>query len=156
MDIQRLLRQQHVALRLMLQELRGTHADRRVIVFEMLSDAVLHHWAVEEHHLYPLLEGRGYDNLHRSIELHRDLCHVVCDLRGLCNDGPHFFSALKVLGAHIEQHIIDEEQCVLPFVARTVDPAESRAVGERMAETLAEIENDDWLGSPDAWQQPAL
>ena len=130
----------------MLHEVRASAAERRAIAFEMLNDAVMHHWAVEERHLYPVLRERGYRDLYSSLELHRSLCHVVGDLRGLCDDGPHFLSALKVLAAHIEQHIVDEQRTVLPFIEQALDAGERDAVGERMCETIAEMENDDWLG----------
>jgi hypothetical protein len=153
MDVRRLLRQQHAEVRAMLDEVRRSSAHRRAIAFEMLNDSVMHHWAVEERHLYPVLEGRGYADLYSSLELHRALCHVVHDLRGLCDDGRHFMSALQVLATHIEQHIVDEERGILPFVDRTLDDAECAALGQRMAETLAEIENEDWLGTATAWRE---
>src|SRR5947209_6719801 len=136
MNVPRLLHQQHAELRAMLQEVRGSSADRRAIAFEMLNDAIMHHWVVEERHLYPILEQRGYRDLYSSLELHRSLCHITRDLRGLCDDGPHFFSALKVLAAHIEQHIVDEERTVMPFVEQALDEGEQRAIGERMQETI--------------------
>lgn len=136
----------------MLQEVRSSGAERRAIAFDMLNDAIVHHWAVEEQHLYPLLEKRGYGDLYSSLELHRALCHIASDLGRLCDDGPHFFSALKVLAAHVEQHIVDEERTVLPFVARALDEEEQESLGERMRETLAELENEDWLGTPQAWR----
>jgi len=136
----------------MLQQVRASTADRRAIVFEMLNDAIVHHWVVEERHLYPILEERGYRDLYSSLELHRSLCHISRDLRGLCDDGPHFFSALKVLAAHIEQHIVDEESTVLPFIEQALDAGEQQAVGQRMGETVAELENEDWLGTPEAWR----
>lgn len=136
----------------MLREVHASTAERRCVAFEMLNDAIVHHWAVEERHLYPILEKRGYRNLYSSIELHRSLCHIARDLGGLCDDGPHFFSALKVLAAHIEQHIVDEEGTVLPFVEQALDEHERRAIGARMQETIAELENEDWLGTPEAWR----
>ena len=136
----------------MLREVRASSADRRAIAFEMLHDAIRHHWAVEERHLYPVLEERGYRDLYSSLELHRSLCHISRDLRRLCDDGPHFFSALKVLAAYIEQHIVDEERTVLPFVEQTLDAGEKQVIGERMSETVAEMENEDWLGTPEAWR----
>jgi hemerythrin len=152
MNVPRLLDQQHAELRAMLREVRASTAERRAVAFEMLNDAIVHHWAVEERHLYPILEQRGYRDLYSSLELHRSLCHISQDLRRLCDDGPHFFSALKVLAAHIEQHIVDEERTVLPFVEQALDAGEQRAIGERMQETIAEMENEDWLGTPEAWR----
>src|SRR3954467_7444778 len=75
MNIRRLLRRQHAELRAMLDEVRRCTTERRKIAFEMLNDAVMHHWAVEERHLYPVLEARGYPDTYRSIEEHRALCH---------------------------------------------------------------------------------
>lgn len=150
MDIRRLLHRQHAELRAVLDVVRRSTDERREIAFEMLNDAVVHHWAAEERHLYPTLERLGYNDLYHSLELHRALCHVVRDLRGLCGDGPHFFSALKVLAAHIEQHITDEQTTLLPFLCMRLGEREQRLLAESMAETIAEMENADWLGSPAA------
>jgi len=62
---------------------------------------------------------------------------------------------LTVLAAHIEQHIVDEERTVLPFVEQALDAGELQTVGERMSETIAEMENEDWLGSAEAWRSGA-
>src|SRR4051812_35698248 len=152
MEVRQLLERQHSALRAMLDEVRRSQAERRAIAFEMLNDAVMHHWAVEERHLYPFLDRLGYKDLYSSLEQHRALCHIVADLRGLCEDGPHFFSALKVLAAHVEQHIIDEQRTLLPFLTAHIDDATATRLGDEMAETLAELENEDWLGTPEAWR----
>ncbi len=136
----------------MLDEVRRSSTARRRIAFEMLRDAVTHHWTVEERHLYPVLQSRAYADLYSSVEEHRALCHTIADLRGLCDDTTHFLSALKVLAAHVEQHIVDEERRVLPFIETALDEADRETLGERMSETLAEIENEDWLGAPEAWK----
>jgi hemerythrin len=127
-------------------EVRRSSTARRSIAFEMLSDAVTHHWALEEQHLYPVLQALGYPDVYSSLEQHRALCHIVHDLRGLCDDTTQFLAALKVLAAHVEQHIVDEDRGVLRFLEAELDERDCKQLGERMAETLAEIENDDCSG----------
>ena len=53
---------------------------RRLVAFEMLNDAVTHHWIAEERHLYPFLDRLDYRELYASIEQHRALCHIMADL----------------------------------------------------------------------------
>jgi hypothetical protein len=150
MDVARFLRRQHRELRAMLDEVRRSTEQRRLVAFEMLNDAVTHHWIAEERHLYPFLDRLDYRELYASIEQHRALCHIMADLRGLCDDGPHFHSALKVLGAHVEQHILDEEHTLLPFLAEHAERCARQGLAEEMAATVAELENADWLGAPQA------
>jgi hemerythrin-like domain-containing protein len=151
MPVSLLLRRQHAEIRGLLVEVRNAPAHHLEIAFEAFAEAVDTHWAVESRHLYPLLERIGYPDQYRSIEAHRALCHVVHDLRGLCQDGPHFLSALKVLSAQLEQYIVDEERMLLPYIEEHVDAAELDEIAEEMMATIAEIENENWIGAPSAW-----
>jgi hemerythrin-like domain-containing protein len=146
-----LLRRQHAELRTLLHRVRESDARRLEIEFDAFCEAVRTHWRVEEEHLYPLLARFEYPELYRSIEVHRALRHVAHDLTGLGSAGPHFHSALKVLGAQLEQHISDEESLVLPFVAERVPRDEDDEAAHGMRETIAEIENENWIGSEHAW-----
>ncbi|MDB4970184.1 MAG: Hemerythrin [Myxococcales bacterium] len=151
MTVDRLLRGQHSEMRGLLLRVRGCSGEQLTIHFEALADAIHAHWSVESRHLYPLLERLRYPDMYRSIEAHKTLCHVVDDLRGLCEDGPHFFSALKVLAAQLEQHIVDEERILLPYLAQRASDAQKDELARQMLETVAEIENENWIGTPAAW-----
>ncbi|MCU1279991.1 MAG: hemerythrin protein [bacterium] len=155
LTLDRLLRDQHAEMRRLLAEVRSASAQQLDIEFEAMADAIHVHWTIESRHLYPLLERIGYPDIYHSIEAHRTLCHVVADLRGLCAHGPHFLSALKVLAAQLEQHIVDEERRLLPFLKEHVAEDELEAAAREMLETVAEIENENWIGTPSAWTNHA-
>jgi hemerythrin-like domain-containing protein len=151
-----LLRRQHAELRTLLSRVRECDAQDLELEFDAFCEAVRVHWRIEEAHLYPLLERFAYPELYRSIEVHRALRHVVQDLTGLCSAGSHFHSAVKVLGAQLEQHISDEESLVLPFVSERVPRDVSEETGYAMLETMAEIENENWIGSEHAWTNHSM
>jgi len=139
-------------MRRLLAEVRRARADRLEPAFEVLADAVEVDWNIGSRHLHPLLQRLGYPDLHRAIEVHRALCHIVDDLRNLCQWGPQFASALNVLSARLEQHIVDTERMVSPFLARHLVPDHQELVAGEMLETIAELDGEDWLGGAPAWR----
>lgn len=151
MTVEELLRRQHVEMRERLLEVRHAPHDRVRVAFEALADAVELHSTLEERHLHPLLQVLGHPDIDRSIEAHRALRHVVREFYGRCDAGAQFLSALEVLAAQLEQHIVGEERTVLPYLARALSDEREEAVAHAMLETIAEIENESWLGAPDAW-----
>jgi hemerythrin len=150
--IDRVLHEQHQQMRRLLVEVRSARAAELEPVFEALTDAVEVDWILSSRHLHPLLQKSGYPDLYRTIEVHRALCHIVDDLRNLCEWGPQFSSALNVLSARLEQHIVDTERMVMPFLARRLSPEQQELVGVEMLETLAELDGEDWLGGTPAWR----
>jgi hemerythrin len=137
----------------MVAQVKESRDDRRDIVFEMLNDVVVQHWAVEQRHLYPWLERLGYDHLQHSRELHRALCHGVAALRRVLHDARQRASMLNVVATYVEQHIADDQRAVLPFLAERIDRSTAHAIGEEMAGTVAEMENEDWLGTDLTWRE---
>jgi hypothetical protein len=135
-----LLRRQHGELRALLQRVRDSDGRDLEIERDAFGEAVRMHWRVEEAHLHPLLVRFEYPELHRTIALHRGLRQAVRD-----------HAPVEVLAARLEQHIADEQSGVLPFVAERVPLEVSEAAAYAMRETIAEIENENWIGTAHAW-----
>jgi hypothetical protein len=151
--IDRLLRDHHAELRRLLAEARSARADVLEPAFAMLADAVEIEAIVMSRHLHPLLQRLGYPDLSRALEIQRALCLLADDLRNLCEPGPHFAAALHVLAARLEQHIVDSERRVLPFVERQLPAAWRERLADEMNRTLDELEDELWLGVTVAWRQ---
>jgi len=139
------LHDHHARLRRLLAAVRSARAHALEPAFEALADAVEIDWVLASRHLHPLLERLGYPELHRAVEVQRALCHVVDDLRNVCEPGPQLSSALAALAARLEQHVVDTERMMLPFVAAHVAAAERERVGLAMLDTVAELESEEWL-----------
>ncbi len=147
MTVDDLLRQQHVEMRRLLAELRDADHERVAIDLDALDDAVKLHWTLEARHLHPLLGELGYPDSRRAIKAQRALRNVVADVRELWAAGAPFHCALEELSAALEEHIADEERTVLPFLAAHAPPDRLDAATNEMLATIAEIENENWLGA---------
>ena len=151
MDAIRLLERQHAEMRTLLREVEAAPESERSVELEILVDAIERHRMLEERHLYPALDAVGLAGLHRCREHHRLLGHSARHLAELKATDRPVASALKVLAAQLERHICDDEQHLFPVAKRALDGDERVRLGHEMAETIAEAENELWIGSPTAW-----
>jgi hypothetical protein len=146
--VERILRDHHECLRRLLAEVRSARTHELEPAFEALTDAVEIDWILAVRHLHPILERLAYPDLNRTIEVHRRLCHVVDELCNLCQAGPQFSSALNVLAVRLEQHIVDTERMVVPFLTRWLACDRREKLGNAMLDSVDELHSEEWLGAP--------
>jgi hypothetical protein len=113
----------------------ATRAERQEFV-EFLRTALIPHAQVEERVLYPALDSvlgtRGYATATMVLD-HRAIARLTVELAALAPGDPEAFQrkALAV-AALVESHFANEEDFVLPNLARRMSDRDLRALLARM------------------------
>ncbi|MDB4967004.1 MAG: Regulator of cell morphosis and signaling [Myxococcales bacterium] len=148
MDALELLRAQHSEIQQRLLRIRTQSAVERRRELDDLSDAVEMHLLVEERHLEPLLHELSFDAVALKVETARRLmARTVAELRAIDAADPRFDATLSVLWAELARHHDENEGRLFPALAGSLSQPLLRALGQSMLETIAEAENDNWIGA---------
>jgi hemerythrin-like domain-containing protein len=146
MDAITFLRQDHVTVLAMLDELEGAPADGRPATLEdqaarkrLVTELVMAesaHEAVEEQYFWPSVRhwlDEGRDLAGPAVQQEQAAKQVLKELDGLEPDDPSFEELVSRVIADGREHIAYEEREVWPVVQQRMAPSELEEVGEKMA-----------------------
>jgi hypothetical protein len=150
MNATRLLRDQHRELRALAHTVEHVPSTERLVRLEILADALGTHWRLASQHLHPLFEPLGIRDLDGEVARLRRLTEATDEIVALEGIGGRFSEAWRVLVERLERHIVDEETTVFPVLEARLSREALDTIGHEMRETIAEIENENWVGAPEA------
>lgn len=117
-----------------LESSQGTPEHRRQLADHVITELVRHSVA-EEQHMYPAARKalpNGDEVVDHELEEHAEAEQVMKDLEGLDPRDPKFEQLLGALIKDIRHHIKDEEEDLLPQLARLCSAEELRELGHKV------------------------
>lgn len=118
------------------QQMGGSYAERRTVIDD-LCQALMLHAQLEEEMFYPLvlpfLDQEGSACIYRGAQAHAAFKSLIWQIQqeGIAESERHIL--VNQLMYHVQQHVREEEDEVLPRVARTAGQ-EMEALGQHMQE----------------------
>jgi hemerythrin-like domain-containing protein len=144
-----LLREQHRDIESLLTRLPTLPPDEQRRELEIVADVIDLHLRVEDRHLYPLVCELSLEEADDETGAeHGRIERVLDELRGTAPDEGRFGLLLQRLRDELGAHCRREDERLFPAVARALSGRVRRALGQTMMETIAERENEDWIGTP--------
>lgn len=136
MDAIKLLKQQHAQTEALLGEYArlspGAYAHKRRL-FARIADELAAHAQIEEMYFYPAANSaQTEDLLLEAAEEHLAVKRIVADLLDLPVTDEKFDPKMKVLHDLIQHHVQEEEEQLLPRIARAVDAEALEDLGVQM------------------------
>jgi hypothetical protein len=147
MDVIELLQQQHDEIRERFDRVETADARRRAYELELLTDAIALHLELHERHLSPVLRALCLEAERREAAAER---HTICRMLDELATGTHGPPApplIELLRATIVGHCEREEQRLVVAIAERLSPSARQVLAQSMLETMAEIENENWVGA---------
>ncbi|MEV1290163.1 hemerythrin domain-containing protein [Micromonospora sp. NPDC049679] len=149
-DAVTLIRADHHILTGLLEQLRDTSNDRTALL-EQVAARLIAHDRAEEQEIYPAIVAVApaeFDEVQFGIEEHRETERKLRVLQALDPATAEFTPALRELIDAVGQHVYEEEESMLPELARLLDPAGLRELGaayqrRRLAELRARGVDDE-------------
>ena len=143
-----LLREQHRDIESLLRRLPTLPLGEQRRELEIVADVIELHLRVEGRHLYPLVcelsldDDVGDEVAAEWLRIGR----VLDELRALPPEHDRFTRVLERLRDELDAHCRREDERLFPAVARALSCGVRRALAQTMLETIAERENEDWIG----------
>jgi hypothetical protein len=148
MDALDILRMQHAEIQEHFDHLTGCEVDGRRRTLEILVDAIEMNLRVEDRHVYAVVEALESDaERSQAAEEHRGIRRAYADLIVLDPLDPRFLRILRVLYDQWSAHRNREEGSLFRRIDELTDASVRAALGRSMLETIAEIENENWVGA---------
>jgi hypothetical protein len=149
MDVIQLLQTQHLDMRERFDrvETSGVEMPREL---ELLTEAIALHIELDQRHLSPLMSQLGLEEERYEAAVEDQAIHRMLDDLARCAAEPIAPIQVELLRAAIIGHCAREERHLFPTVAARLSHAARQALAEAMLETMAELENERWLGADHA------
>jgi hemerythrin superfamily protein len=143
MDAIDLLVRQHREMEAAMQAvLNASNAETVKARFAVVADRLTTHMIGEERVFYPAVKAkRTEDILLESLEEHLSLKRLLADLLPLEPSDQTFEAKFKVLKEQAEHHHKEEEEHLFPKVAKLIDAAQRRALGQAMLDLQRNLES---------------
>jgi hemerythrin superfamily protein len=119
--------------------------NRKQTLATKICDALKVHTTIEEEIFYPaFLEATEDKDLHHEAEIEHDGAKkLIAQIEASSPDDDYFDSKVKVLSEMIKHHVKEEEQPGGMFAEARKSDMDLGALGEKMAQRKAELEDSD-------------
>jgi hemerythrin superfamily protein len=119
--------------------------DRKQTLATKICDALKVHTTIEEEIFYPaFLEATDDKDMHHEAEIEHDGAKkLIAQIEASGPDDDYFDSKVKVLSEMIKHHVKEEEQPGGMFAEARKSGMDLEALGERMAQRKAELEDSE-------------
>jgi hemerythrin superfamily protein len=162
-DAVTLIMNDHRVMETLFEMLKDPKSDRPALVAEVVARLSAHSWA-EEEKVYPALIKADPDEesqVYHGVEEHHEATELLHKLQTTDPASPAFDTALAEFVAAVQHHVEEEEQEILPEMAKALDGRKltelGRAFEERRLEILASHGiTDEAVGSGGAVAQLAM
>jgi hemerythrin superfamily protein len=136
MDALELLKQDHKAVKQLLQEAKQAEDSKKQReLFREIKNELETHARIEENIFYPAMEEREElkEMVLESIEEHKQVKTLLREMGRLGPNSEKFKAKLKVLSDNVEHHAEEEEEGnMFPKVRELFDRAELEELGEEL------------------------
>lgn len=114
-------------------------------VLKKLSDELKRHMDMEETIFYPRLEekfNKEEDKMVEEAYTEHDVARRLLEELSVTHpEDPRFDARVKVLNEMVAHHVMEEEQELLPEVAKELTPEELNVIGEKLEAYKLEYES---------------
>lgn len=135
-----LLRRQHARIEWMMGALQAAGEEERWQLRSQLGTLLRTHFAMEERFFYPRFESLpGFAAVTRYFEEHRQSLHSLFQLERTGIDDPDFRDRLGMLQQIVLEHVLDEEEHLLPGIESLWTEEMLEGLGQEMEAWANEI-----------------
>ncbi|MDW5562923.1 MAG: hemerythrin domain-containing protein [Methanomassiliicoccus sp.] len=131
MDIFEHIMKEHREVEGMLERLSEGYDEK---VFNELKLSLAAHMRAEEGSLYPAMKGKEEGMVEHAMEEHRQVDKLLESLSALSKEGDAFTDAIEELTSVINDHVMDEEEQMIPRARKLFDEGEIREMSSRFDE----------------------
>lgn len=156
LDAIRLIRKDHRTVEQLFKQFeRAEKAERtaemRKVVRELVRELSVHA-AVEEQLVYPILRRKvesTEDQVLESLEEHHLVKMTLGELDDMAPDDERFCAKVTVLMESVRHHVEEEEEELLPRLAKALSPQDRRELGDALATLKKAAPTRPHPGAPD-------
>lgn len=117
---------------------------KQVTQLNAVADILAVHATVEDELLYPAVRAETStlnDEMDREQEQHNLMSLLLAELGSMTPNDRHYNAKVQVLKQVFRAHARDQEDQVLPVLRGALDPVEGAALGQRLWDRGARLEN---------------
>jgi hemerythrin-like domain-containing protein len=131
-DVLNHLTQEHRKVEELFSQLSDAEQSERAALVDQLEEALSLHMAVEEKHLYPIVEQVAGEETEEEAETEHDLGREgIAKLRSMI-DRPGFGAVVDMVAAGIKHHVEEEEHEIFPKLRKEAAELISRLDPEQL------------------------